>query len=605
MTPNAHRGIAIDGWIRACIVNAFSFWNRKVCLIDRQPRDCKWSLQRSRAVIVTDRTIPAPVTEDYRPKTPSGPPPERARAELVVASGSVATNELYDLLQRRLLIFNSILAAVSVAGVGVDILMILVTVGDEIPHRPSGLVEWLLQSSRMLVTLVVSSAAILLLRLRPPVGIRGLRLVEIGCVGTQLVLWLLTSVSSIPYGYLEAAASAPVEVRFAYVGRYAMTGSYVWCVILVLYGAFIPNTLRRTVMVVLGIAVSPLVLFAINAYWLRPLDPQISRDVLVSLGFSNAISAAIAIFASSRIEILRRQAIEARKLGQYFLKERLGTGGMGEVYRAEHVLLRRPCALKVIRPERAGDPKNLRRFEREVQVTATLTHPNTVQIYDYGHAADGTFYYVMEYLPGLTLEEVVQREGPLPPVRAIHFLRQVCGALKEAHGRGLIHRDVKPGNVMICERGGIPDVAKLLDFGLVLPPVNESDEDRLTQDGAVTGTPAYLSPEQVAGQERVDVRSDIYSVGALAYFILTGQSPFADRAGVRMLAAHLYEQPERLTARQAGVPSDLDAIVLRCLAKDPQERFPDVESLDGALAACRMDGFGENAMGRWDPIRHT
>src|SRR5262249_3041381 len=156
---------------------------------------------------------------------------------------------------------------------------------------------------------------------------------------------------------------------------------------------------------------------------------------------------------------------------------------------------RRPCALKLIRPERADDPKHLRRFEREVQVTATLTHPNTVQIYDYGHAEGGTFYYVMEYLPGLTLEELANREGPLPPARAVHFLRQVCGALKEAHGRGLIHRDIKPCNVMICERGGIPDMAKLLDFGLVLPSVSEPDGERLTQDGTGTGTPAYLSPE--------------------------------------------------------------------------------------------------------------
>jgi serine/threonine-protein kinase len=227
-----------------------------------------------------------------------------------------------------------------------------------------------------------------------------------------------------------------------------------------------------------------------------------------------------------------------------------------------------------------------------VQVTATLTHPNTVQIYDYGHAQDGTFYYVMEYLPGMTLEELVRREGPLPPARAVHFLRQVCGALKEAHGRGLIHRDIKPGNVMVCERGGIPDVAKLLDFGLVLAPESESDGGRLTRDGAITGTPAYLSPEQAGGQEKVDARSDIYSVGALAYFLLTGQPLFPGRSGVKVLAAHLYEEPERLSARRPGVPADLEAVVLRCLAKAPEGRFPDVDSLDRALAACG-NGIGD------------
>ena len=214
----------------------------------------------------------------------------------------------------------------------------------------------------------------------------------------------------------------------------------------------------------------------------------------------------------------------------------------------------RPCALKLIRPDRAGDPKNLRRFEREVQATATLTHPNTIQIYDYGHAEDGTFYYVMEYLPGVTLEELVKCEGPLAPSRSIHFLRQICGALKEAHSRGLIHRDIKPGNVMVCERGGIHDVAKLLDFGLALPPMCETEGEKLTQDGIVTGTPAYLSPEQAGGQETLDARSDIYSVGALAYFLLAGQPPFANRSGVKLLARTCTRSRSRCPAAGRTCP---------------------------------------------------
>jgi serine/threonine-protein kinase len=263
---------------------------------------------------------------------------------------------------------------------------------------------------------------------------------------------------------------------------------------------------------------------------------------------------------------------------------------MGEVYLAQHVLLRRPCALKLIRPERAGDAKNLRRFEREVQSTATLTHPNTVQVYDYGHTEDGTFYYVMEYLPGLTLESFVKQAGPLPPARAIHFLRQVCGALTEAHAGGLIHRDVKPGNIMICERGGTPDVAKLLDFGLVLPRSEGAKSEKLTQDGTVAGTPAYLSQEQVGGEEAVDARSDIYSVGALAYFLLTGRPPFTGRTGMKLIAAHLYEVPEPLSRHRPDVPADLEAVILRCLAKDPNARFPDAESLNAALSSCAAAG---------------
>ena len=183
-------------------------------------------------------------------------------------------------------------------------------------------------------------------------------------------------------------------------------------------------------------------------------------------------------------------------LGQYRLKQVLGFGGMGAVYLAEHVLLRRPCAIKLIRPDQAGDPRTLIRFEREVQATATLTHSNTVEIFDYGHAEDGTFYYVMEYLPGMNLEDLVEQHGPMPPERAVHLLRQVCQALREAHGIGLIHRDIKPSNIFACERGKVYDVAKLLDFGLVKGFGLAGDDAKLTREGAFTGSPAFMSPEQ-------------------------------------------------------------------------------------------------------------
>src|SRR5262245_33880366 len=389
---------------------------------------------------------------------------------------------------------------------------------------------------------------------------------------------------------VEAGQQASPRGRLAYRMCYTMMVSLQWFFILTLYGTFIPNTWRRCAAVVAVLAASPLVLFIVRGVWLRPLDPTIFRIGLLQIGFFVSLAAVIAVVACSRIEILRRQASEARKLGQYVLKEKLGEGGMGEVYLAQHVLLRRPCALKLVRPERAADSKNLRRFEREVQATAMLTHPNTVQVYDYGHAEDGTFYYVMEHLPGLTLEALVKQAGPLPPARAIHFLRQVCGALEEAHGRGLIHRDIKPGNVMICERGGVRDFAKLLDFGLVLPPAWDMRGDKLTQDGTVTGTPAYLSPEQAAGQEAVDRRSDIYSVGAMSYFLLTGLPPFSGRTGMKLIAAHLYEVPEPFSRHRPDVPADLEAVILRCLAKDPNARFPDAESLNAALSSCCAAG---------------
>jgi serine/threonine-protein kinase len=262
---------------------------------------------------------------------------------------------------------------------------------------------------------------------------------------------------------------------------------------------------------------------------------------------------------------------------------------MGEVYLAEHLLLRRPCAIKLIRPERAGNLTNLARFEREVQVTATLTHPNTVEIFDYGHADDGTFYYVMEYLPGLSLDQLVGRHGPLAPERVVHLLTQVCSALQEAHSVGLIHRDIKPGNILVCERGGLHDVAKLLDFGLVQAHGLEREDQKLTQEGAIAGTPAFMSPEQAAGRSDLDVRSDVYSLGAVGYFLLTGHPPFVRQTAVQTLAAHIYESPA-LPSREADVPADLEAVVLRCLEKDATGRFPDAESMERALAQCGCAG---------------
>jgi serine/threonine-protein kinase len=509
------------------------------------------------------------------------------RVALVPGSGPVAADDLYWLLRRRLLIVCTIVACLFFVVVSGSLLQSF-TSSD--PSLRIDLPEWFGRFWRVLLLLITGFVLTAVLWRRPPRTVRGLRLIELVVVSMMALMTLYGSVSPFFWGFLEEAGQQPsLRGRLAYMLCYVGNVSLHWFLILTLYGTFIPNTWRRCAAVVTVLAASQLILFAVWGLWLRPLAPETFWFVLFQIGFFVVLGAVIAVLACSRIEILYRQADEARKLGQYVLKEKLGEGGMGEVYLAQHVLLRRPCALKVIRPERAGDPKNLRRFEREVQATATLTHPNTVQVYDYGHSEDGTFYYVMEYLPGLTLEALVKQAGPLPPARAIHFLRQICGALEEAHARGLIHRDIKPGNVMICERGGMPDVAKLLDFGLVLPPAGDADGDRLTQDRTVTGTPAYLSPEQAGGEKAVDARSDIYSVGALAYFLLTGRPPFAGRTGMKLIAAHLTETPEPLSRHRPDVPAALEAVILRCLAKDPEKRFLDVESLDRALAACLMD----------------
>jgi serine/threonine-protein kinase len=361
-----------------------------------------------------------------------------------------------------------------------------------------------------------------------------------------------------------------------------------WFALLVAYGTLIPNTGRRCALVVGLMAATPLVLTATWALlgWLGTAD---LAEFFPGLAAWLAAGAAIAVYGSHRIEVLRREAVTARQLGEYRLKERLDVGGMGEVYLAEHVLLKQPCAVKLIRPERAGDPETLCRFEREVQATARLKHWNTVRIYDYGHAEDGTFYYAMEYLPGLTLEQLVSRYGPLPPARAIHFLRQVCAALQEAHRIGLIHRDIKPGNIIACERGGVHDVAKLVDFGLVRSIGTEGQHERLTQEGAVAGTPAYMSPEQAGGEKDLDARNDIYSLGAVAYYLLAGQPPFRRAKAAEVIFAHIHDQARRLTELRPQIPADLEAIVLRCLEKDPSRRFPEAQGLARALASCQTN----------------
>jgi serine/threonine-protein kinase len=345
--------------------------------------------------------------------------------------------------------------------------------------------------------------------------------------------------------------------------------SIVWCILIVGYGIFVPNTLRRCAAMTGSLACIVLAMKLVCGLWDETIPRPYLFSYLAEMVTWLVIAVGFSIYGSHKISLLRQQAFEARRLGQYQVKHRLGAGGMGAVYLAEHVLLRRPCALKLIRPERAGDPRNLARFEREVQAIATLTHPNTVEIFDYGHADDGTFYYAMEYLSGLSLQELVRRYGPLPPERAVHLLRQVCGALQEAHTTTLVHRDVKPGNVLVCQQGGQHDVAKLLEFGLVRAHGLTADGEKLTQEGAIAGPPAYISPEQAAGKEDVDGRSDLYSLGAVAYFLLTGRPPFVRDGAVQTLAAHLGEPVVAPDRHRPDVPADLQAVVLRCLEKGP------------------------------------
>jgi serine/threonine-protein kinase len=272
---------------------------------------------------------------------------------------------------------------------------------------------------------------------------------------------------------------------------------------------------------------------------------------------------------------------------------------MGEVWLAEHGYLKRPCAVKFVRPELAGSPSAAARFTREVHAVTGLNHFNTVRVYDHGRAVDGSFYLVMEYLDGPTLEALVRESGVLSPGRTVYLLRQLCGALSEAHNIGLVHRDLKPGNIIITSLGGQHDVAKLLDFGLVQDLSAEADA-RLTRTGMLLGTPAYMSPEQAMGDTEVDPRGDIYSLGAVAFFMLTGRPPFQGKSLGEVLSAHRCDVPPSLSDHP-GIPPDLATVVARCLAKKRGERFQSATDLDRALGkcACATDWSAERAATWW------
>jgi serine/threonine-protein kinase len=296
---------------------------------------------------------------------------------------------------------------------------------------------------------------------------------------------------------------------------------------------------------------------------------------------------------------LRQEVARAQQLGQYTLEAKLGEGGMGVVYRARHAMLQRPTAVKLIDPEHNSDAQ-LARFEREVQLTTRLTHPNTITIYDYGRTLDGVFYYAMELLDGVTLEDVVDVDGAQPPERVVRILRQVAGALGEAHALGLIHRDIKPGNIMLCTRGGTQDVAKLLDFGLV-KQVGGRGAPTVTAETKLIGTPMYMSPEAVMAPEAMDGRSDLYALGAVGYYLLTGDHVFKGATAVEVCGHHLHSRPPPLSERlPGGVPGTLDRLVLRCLAKRPDERPQSAHELLALLEDCGgSDAWTQTRAAAW------
>jgi serine/threonine-protein kinase len=312
-----------------------------------------------------------------------------------------------------------------------------------------------------------------------------------------------------------------------------------------------------------------------------------------------AVSIAIATVGSGVIFGLRSEAARVRRLGQYTLERQIGAGGMGVVYRASHAMLRRPTAIKLLPPDRAWGG-SLARFEREVQITAGLSHPNTVAIYDYGRTPDGLFYYAMEYLDGINLEDLVREHGPQPAGRVLAILDQVCGALSEAHERGLVHRDIKPANIILTERGGEPDVAKVVDFGLVKPILTDDPRLTVSVPGVLTGTPLYLSPEALTSSDGGDTRGDLYALGAVGYFLVAGSPVFAGATVAEIIGHHLHTEPVPPSHRLGrAVPADLEAVLMQCLRKNPDERPSSARELRGQLRRCKVPSWTSIEATEW------
>jgi serine/threonine-protein kinase len=332
--------------------------------------------------------------------------------------------------------------------------------------------------------------------------------------------------------------------------------------------------------------------FALLAASSRIVPPSPAEAVLLLL--TPFLAALMAYVASTVIYGLNERIAAAREFGSYRLVERLGVGGMAEVWRANHQMLARPAAVKLIRPgvlasfgERES-ARLVRLFEREAQATALLRSPHTIQVYDFGIARDGTFYYVMELLDGFDLQTLVERFGRQPPDRVVHVLRQVCHSLAEAHDRHLVHRDLKPGNIYVCRYGSDLDFAKVLDFGLVLDrrPTTEELEDRR---GPV-GTPAVMAPEQVRFDAPVDHRTDIYALGCVAYWMLTGVRVFEAETRHDMLVMHAHQRPVLPSRRlRIEVPMGLERLVMSCLDKNPDRRPQSARELEEALGALGLE----------------
>jgi len=459
-------------------------------------------------------------------------------------------------LRDRVRLFVLVLLAIDLLAHVSDLLTPLLIDGYELPAVPRSMTVM-----RFVQTFVLCATWLLMKRIQ---------------LGARAIAWI------------EAAVTLWVVFAYVFIGNLYQPGGVTWfgtvfslfgvLLLLNLRAALIPSSVTRTLLI--G-ALSVAIYFVIA----RDNLATLASAALEGLAFLGG-AFVVAMSVTSRVIYgLRIQVQDARELGQYILVERLGRGGMGEVYLARHRLLRRSTAIKLLPPEMSSE-KAITRFESEVQLTAELTHPHTIRIFDYGRTDDGIFYYAMEHLKGATLNQVVQADGPQPPGRVLKVLEEACGALEEAHDAGLIHRDIKPANMMLTKQGMDPDALKVLDFGLVSRRDREPNAG-VTQADALVGTPLYMAPEVIQKAGAASAASDLYALGAVGYFLATGTDVFSGANVVETCAHHLHSTPERPSER-LGQPlaQDFEDVILKCLAKDPAARFQDARALLMAVRRC-------------------
>jgi eukaryotic-like serine/threonine-protein kinase len=420
-------------------------------------------------------------------------------------------------------------------------------------------------------------------------------LLVLAIVGVFLTRYLLAA-------FVREHSVVTVEGALMADGYIAMIDLFPTAMFLAIRAALIPSSPRRTITVTAMVGAPKILLACVvvpaaggGLAW-RGANSG-AFPWLPSTSIMMWTIATITCAVISRIIYgLRAEVREARRFGQYVLERKIGEGAMGVVYRATHAMLRRPAAIKLLLKDCASESE-LARFEREVQLTSRLVHPNTISIFDYGRTAEGVFYYVMEYLDGLDLQSLVDQYGPLEPARAIHVLAQISGALAEAHALGLIHRDIKPANVVLTERPDEPDVVKVVDFGLVKSSGGNLAES--ASNDVITGTPLYMAPEAIAQPDTIDGRTDLYAVGAVAYFLLTGQHVFEAATVLEVCSKHMLEVPVSPSERLGKpLPADLEAIVLGCLAKDRNDRPASAAALRASLLACADAGRNDQPAAR-------